>query len=213
MITIETIDVDMHYQTIPDYKTPTAIVLLTNKNNPNPVITQSALDQYRECVQSRQFIMDSSDFQYAITRMTTTKIVDLEIGRTVYTVSDNVDTALDLLNVATHARICTPLLLNVIDDVEEDLIANNDKNYHDFKLAVWHSNPIPADVVMRLVDDIAGYAGTETNLTMYGDDQRRFVNLVQIYQRTEDHHKGHLLKPIIGKALMARYAVFYPKED
>ena len=210
---IETINANMKYPITPDCGTPNAIVLLTDKNNPDPTITKSALNRYRECSHVRQFVMDISDFEYAIRRMTTTKIVDREIGRTVYMVSDDIDTGLDLLNMAPHARICTPLLLNVIEDVEENLIANGDKNYNDFKLAVWHSNPIPTDVVMRLVDDIAGYAGTETNVTMYGDDQSHFINQVYVYQRVTAHHKGCLLKPIIGKALMSKYAVFYPKED
>ena len=157
--------------------------------------------------------MDSSDFEYAIRRMTTTKTTDLEIGRTQYTVSDGIETAWSLLTMAPHSRICTPLLLNVIEDIEEDLIADSDEDYNDFKLAVWHRNPVDTDVVMRLVNTIAGYAGIETNLTMYGDDQSNFINQVYVYQRFAPHHKGRLLKPIIGKALMSKWAVFYPKED
>lgn len=213
MIKIETIDAHMPYPSTPDCEMPHAIVLVTDKTNPDPTITKSALNRYRECDHCQQFVMDITDFQYAIRRMTTTKIADPEIGRTVYTVSETINEVCDLLSMAPHSRICTPLLLNVIEDVEEDLIADGDKNYHDFKLAVWHSNPVSADTVVRLVNDIAGYAGIETNLTMYGDDQSNFINLVYVYQRTEAHRKGHLLKPIIGKALMSKYAVFYPKED
>ena len=211
MITIETIDANKNYSRTPDWITPTAVVLVIDKSNPK--ITQSALSQYSELGYPRWFVMDSSDFEYAIRRMTTTKITDLEIGRTEYTVSDTMETAWSLLTMAPHSRICTPLLLNVIEDVEEDLIADSDEDYNDFKLAVWHSRPVATDTVMRLVSEIAGYAGVETNITMYGDDQSNFINQVYVYQRTEAHHKGHLLKPIIGKALMTKYAVFYPKED
>ena len=216
MITIETIDANTPYPTTPDCETPTAIVLVTDRSNADPAITKSALNRYRECDKSMQFVMDSSDFQYAIRRMTTTKLIANprgEIGRTVYTVSDNINRVSDLLNIAPHARICTPLLLNVIEDVEEDLVTDDDADYNDFKLAVKHGDNIPDDLVMRLVGEIAGYAGVETNITMYGDDEMRFANLIYMNARTQEHHKGHLLKPIIGKALMSKYAVFYPKED